>query len=210
MFSKHSILIFLTWVINIAFWASLIPQMLLNFKLKTTRGLSDAMLYCYFIGYLTYVYYIFCFNLPLSYKVMGPLSFLIVLVIVGQRFLYDQAYKKDIYLLSLYLISGIAGLLLLPCSINNRCYIGNITGWFQVFIWFSYQIPQAIKVHVSKSVFGFSFLLVSLIMLGELIELLIAISLGFPVQTIVNGLRGIIMYLIFCLQFWLYSGEGNA
>lgn len=200
---------FCTWVINIFFWAGLLPQVILNFKLRTTRGLSDLMLFGYFNGYITYCYYVFCFNLPLAYKIMVPLSFATMLIMLVQRFVYEQAYKRERKLLALYLLNALAAVLLIPHAFTHTNLVGNVTGWIEITIWSMYQIPQIFKVHVNKSVFGFSFLLVTLIGLGDLIELIVAIALQFPVQTIVNGFRGVFIYLIFCLQFWLYSQETN-
>lgn len=193
-----------TWIINIAFWISLIPQVFLNFKLKSTEGLSDSMIYFYFVGYITYCYYIFCCGLPYAYKLFGPICFLTTLVMVAQRFIYQQRYKTDSFLLLVYAIHMCMAIVLLPFSWWYPRVVGSVTGWIQVIIWIFYQTPQVYKVHRSRSVVGFSFLLVSFIALGELIEILIAVGLRLPTQTIVNGTRGMLMYVIFCVQFWLY------
>lgn len=196
-------------MVNVFFWAALIPQVILNFKLRTTRGLSDLMLFGYFNGYITYIYYVFCFNLPIAYKIMVPLSFMTMMVILVQRFVYEQAYRRDTKLLMLYLVNGCLAILIIPHAFAHTRFIGNVTGWIEIVIWAIYQIPQVLKVRVNKSVVGLSFLLVTLIGFGDLIELLVAIVLRLPVQTIVNGFRGVFIYLVFCVQFLLYSQPNN-
>jgi len=163
------------------------------------------MLFGYFNGYIAYTYYVFCLNFPLAYKVMVPLACAMMLTMVVQRFVYEQGYKKDKKLLALYLLNGLGAILIIPQAITHACFVGNVTGWIEITIWALYQIPQVFKIYRRQSVFGFSFLLVTLIGLGDFIELIIAISLGFPVQTVINGIRGVLLYLIFCGQFLLYK-----
>lgn len=196
------ILEFAAWIINISFAASLIPQVVLNFRLKTTRGLSDFMLFCYFAGYISYSYYVFCMGLPFSYKSMVLLSFLFVLIMVAQRFIYDV--RRRCKFLPFYLISSFVGIVFLPLSFSYPHFVGMSMGWVQFLIWIFYQTPQITKIYLKKSVYGFSFLLVSLIALGEFIEVLIAVGMKFPVQTICNGCRGMLFYFIFCFLFYRY------
>jgi len=83
--------------------------------------------------------------------------------------------------------------------------VGNIAGWVGISIWAIYQIPQVIKIYSQRSVFGFSFLLASMVGFGDSLELLVSLFLGLPFQSVLNNIRGILIYLIFCVQFWLYK-----
>ena len=74
-----------------------------------------------------------------------------------------------------------------------------------MLIWATYQIPQVVKVFLEKSVHGFSFSLVSLVAFGDAIELIVALLLGLPAPTLFNDFRGILIYVIFSLQFWYYK-----
>lgn len=203
--SEEMFLHAVAWAVNILFWGGLVPQVILNYRLKTARGLSDVMLWGYFNGYIAYVYYAFCCNLPLAYRVVVPLCFVTMLLMVVQRFVYDGAYQKDKKLLVFYILNAVAAILILPQAFKQAWFIGSIAGWIEITIWALYQIPQVFKIHVNKSVVGFSFALVTLVGIGDIIELIVAITLRMPLQTIVNDLRGIVIYLIFCVQFWLYN-----
>ena len=68
---------------------------------------------------------------------------------------------------------------------------------------------QILKIYKRQSVQGFSFLLVSLIGFGNLIELFISYLLNYPIQTRLIAARGIIFYVIFCYQFWIYREESR-
>ncbi len=104
----------------------------------------------------------------------------------------------------LYIFNGLIAMLILPYAFRHPWFVGNLAGCVGIMIWAIYQIPQVFKIHLNKSVVGFSFLLVSMVGFGDTLELLVAISLGMPWQTIINDMRGILIYSIFCVQFWLY------
>ena len=71
----------IVWIAHALFCIALVPQILLNYKLKTTKGLSDLLIIGYLNGYISYVYYSYLFNLPLAYKVMVPLAMFLMLII---------------------------------------------------------------------------------------------------------------------------------
>jgi len=203
--SKGLILQATAWIVNIFFFSGLVFQGLHSFRIKCGRGLSDLTLFGYFNGYIAYLYYAFCFNLPIAYRVMIPLCMTTMLVMLAQRFLYAEWCGRDKKMFLLYLLNGLAAILILPHAFKQPWFVGNVAGWIEISIWALYQIPQVFKIHLNKSVIGFSFLLVSMVGIGDTIELIVAISLGMPWQTIINDMRGILIYSIFCVQFWLYN-----
>lgn len=190
-----------TWFITILFWAGFIPQIILNFRLKTTKGMSDLMLFAFFNGYISYCYYVFCCNLPMAYKIMTPICLATVIIMLVQRFLYDKSSKK---LFAIYLVNSILTLLFIPYAFSKALLVGNIMGWISAMIWIACPIPQIIKMQLKRSVAGFSFLLVTLIGFGDILQSIVAIALQLPTQTLFNALRGILVYLIFGLQFFLF------
>jgi uncharacterized protein with PQ loop repeat len=88
-----NIKLFFPWIAQIIFFIGILPQIVLNFNLKSTKGLSDFLLIGYFNAYIFYMFYVFCLNLPLAHKVMTPLSFFAVVILIFQRFYYSE--KKD-------------------------------------------------------------------------------------------------------------------
>ena len=197
------------WIVNIFFFSGLVFQGLHSFRIKCGRGLSDLTLLGYFNGYISYLYYAFCFNLPIAYRVMVPLSMTIMLIMLAQRFLYAEWCRRDKKLFLIFVLNGFAAMLILPQAFSRPWFVGNVAGWVGISIWALYQIPQVFKIHLNKSVIGFSFLLVSMVGIGNTIELIVAISLGMPWQTIINDMCGILIYSIFCVQFWLYRTSSS-
>ena len=192
------------WAIKILFWAGLLPQLFLNYKQHSTRGMSGVMLWGYFNGYLTATFYVFCINLPLAYKFMIPVSLLTVSVMVVQRFIYDKDFGQLRYYVASVFLSSI-GLLFM---FSHTTLVGNLFGWASVLIWAGYQLPQIYKIYFEKTVVGFIFLLVSAIGIANLIETGIAAGYGLPTQSVLSGLRGGLIYAVFCSQFLLYRKNG--
>lgn len=150
------------WVVHFLYFVGLLPQIIVNYKLKSSRGLSDLMLSGYFVGYLFVNFYVFLLDLPLSYKVMVPLATIAVLVLVFQRFYYvclDDSRKSFVKLFGIiFLLSlGVAFFVL-----KYAPYTGRVFGWLSAMVWTVYQIPQIIKIYMSKSTKGLSFAFVSI------------------------------------------------
>lgn len=191
------------WIAQIIFFLGILPQIGLNFKLKSTKGLSDFLLIGYFNAYIFYLFYVFCLNLPIAYKVMIPLSFVAVLILIFQRFYYSE--NQDLYLRIVYLFNFIVALFFIPIAIKNYFILGHIAGWLMMTTWAIYQIPQVVKNYKSRSVKGLSFAWLSIIAFGDFIEFVVAILLGLPPQTYWNNFRGIFIYLIFLYQFYRFK-----
>lgn len=192
------------WVVNMSFIFAVLPQIYLNYKTKTTRGLSDFYLIGYFNGYVINFLYVFALDFYLAYKVRAIVAVFVVGFMLWQRFFYDSDllnFKIKSLYLGDFLLLIIAALLIFSNPIEG----GNIAGWLLVGLWTFYQLPQIFKIYRDKSVIGFSFILVSLIGIGNIIQLIISCFMKFPLQTELIAIRGIIIYAIFLVQFWHYK-----
>lgn len=188
------------WVAQVIFFIGILPQIILNYKIKTADGLSDFLLLGYFNAYIFYSFYVFCLNLPLAHKTMIPLSLLAVLVLICQRIYYSI---ESLFFISIFIFNFILSVILFPFIFNEK--LGHISGWLMLIIWAIYQIPQLIKNFKLNSVQGISMAWIVILGLGDLIEFTVAICLNFPVQTYLNNLRGILVALIFFYQFLIFK-----
>ncbi len=206
MFYGSNIAKFIPWIINIGYFSAIVPQVFLNYKLKSTKGLSNLYIWGYFSGYLAMLFYVYCLNFNLAYKVLVPFSFLAVSILVFQNFLYSNSFKHTINV-RLYSSYVFLLLILIPLVLNYAYFMGNVAGWFAMMIWSIYQLPQIYKIYKRKSTKGFSFALVLLIGIGNFFEFLISFILNFPIQSIFIALRGFLICLVFCFQFWIYKDK---
>lgn len=197
-------------IMNLFLWSALacysssfIPQLVTNFKHRSTAGLSDLFLLLYSIAYLSMQYYVFCLDLPLAYKVMVPFEASLNVLLVSQRFYYHRFAWNNFFSLGI-VISCVVSLLALPWAIYNPLQAGQFFGWVATIVFSVNQLPQIVKLYRSKTTHGFSFWFVSFIALAMALELVGGLAKELPLQTIVMAVRGIVVYCVFCVQFWLY------
>lgn len=195
------------WIAQVIFFFSILPQIRLNFKLKSTKGVSDFLLSGLFYAYTLYIFYAYCLDLPLAHKVMVPLSWSLALIMIFQRFYYSD--KKDFGFKFLLLLSVIFFILLIPIALRHSYIIGHLAGWIMIIIWATYQLPQLFKNYSLRSVHGLSFSLLSITAFGDFTEFLVALYLGLPSQTYLSNFRGLLVYLIFVFQFFKFRTVDN-
>ena len=199
------------WLVRIVATAGILPQIFLNYKVKSTNDLSNTYILIYLFGNIVQLVYIFCLDLPIAYKIMNPISFLLVIVLAFQAIFYNKNKSKNIHrLITLLCVSLFIIFLLIIVAINFPTSTGHLAGWISVVIWTIYQLPQVFKIYSRKSVAGFSFATISFAGFQNIIGLTATLALGVPLQSVLVALRGIIFFAIFCLQFWIYRKKTNT
>jgi len=193
------------WVSQMFYFIGFIPQIILNYRLKSARGLSDLYIFAFFNGYLADIYYIFCLDFPIQYRIMIPVCAVAIGIIVLQRFYYGAPGPARTRLAFLYLTNIAIFMAVFPYAVSHTHLVGHIAGWVTTLIWSTYQLPQIIKLLTQRSVQGFSFALTTMCALAALLEGIAALILGLPSQTLINTGRGVLFYFIFCVQFLLFG-----
>lgn len=196
------------WIVHIVAAVGVLPQIFLNYKVKSTTGLSNTYILIYLSGHIVQLFYVFCLDLPIAYKVMEPLSSLLVFILAFQCFFYNK-HKVMHFSIKLYSVNFfvIFSLIVLAANFPNK--IGHLTGWISVIIWTIYQLPQVFKIYSKKSVEGFSFAAISCGGFQNLLGFAATLSLGVPLQSVFTALRGLIFFAIFCFQFWIYGKKSK-
>lgn len=198
---------------HIAMWVSLtfylvcfFPQIYTNYKQKSGKGISELMLLGYLNAYLFILYYIFFMDMPFAYRVMVPTHALATGVLVLQRLYYDRSASARKYWLMYSINIGIF-LMILPYASQHQLAFGAAFGWCNFALSVVNQFPQVVKVYREKSVAGFSYLFVFFTGLAALVETIVAFSLGLPLQTCFNAIRGVVLAIIFSIQFLMYKKQ---
>ena len=195
-------LIFLTWAPNILFCLGLVPQLVLNFQHKSCTGISDWFLLACMNGYWAFVVYSFALGLPLAYQLLVPFSAFLFFIILSQRFWYNGFFPEPVRT-----VFSLNVLLLVGATIAyyfQPLIVGHIAGWIIVVMFTCYQVPQIFKMRTAQTTVGFSVGLVCLFACGDIIELAAAFILGFPIQTIISDIRGLLIAAILLWQFYRY------
>lgn len=203
MFKSPISLDWTAWIYLSCFVGSFVPQIIKNFKIRSTKGLNDCYLLCYLAGYIALVYYVFAANLLFAYKVIVPFGLFAILILITQRVYFDDIlHKKWFFMVVASLI--VAAVCMFPFYFRFTKTLGIFTGWAAVGFLSINQAFQVNKIYRSKSVEGFSFTFITMIAIGVIFELAVAFLRGLPLPTKFLAFRGLVFYVIFCTQFLLY------
>ncbi len=190
---------------NLIFILSLLPQIILNYKIRSTKGLSDLFILASLNGQFSYLIYAFSKDLPVIYKIINPIYALLFLVVIFQRFYYSDKTKKDKKILRLYSINVLVLVYLFYLIYFQGASLVNIIGWVPVGIGLCKKVPQMFKVYRAKSVHGFSMFFILLSLFSYFLETIAGLILNLPAPVLMNGLRGFLVNLVFLFQFKLYK-----
>ncbi len=195
----------LAWLPFTIYYLAGLPQILLNRHNNSTAGLSYRMVFFDYTGAMTTTIYTFLLMLPLACRVLEPLCMLNITVLVIQCFYYCRDKEARWFLVASYAaLHAVAGTMLLVAWWHPEP-IGMAMGWISVGVQFFTQLPQVLKNKARRSVKGLSFVYISLLGLGGLLEMIISYILKLPVQNFFNGLRAVGYYTVLCWQFGRYK-----
>lgn len=206
-FTKALLANFLVLFANIIFMVSLLPQIFLNYKIRSTNGLSDLFIFASLNGQFSYLIYAFIKDLPTIYKIINPIYAFLYLIIIFQRFYYSNLNPKEKVVLRLYSLNIFVLLYLAYIIFSERNSIGNILGWIPVSIGLWKKVPQIFKVYKAKSVYGFSLFFIILSLVSYSCETIAGIILKLPAPVLFNDLRGVIVNIVFLAQFWIFQAK---
>lgn len=194
----------LMWCAHVGYLVCFFPQMWTNFKTKSGTGMSELLLIGYLNMYLFVLFYVFCMNLPLAYKIMVPLQAFSTVILILQRLLYDQGPWVNRLRIFYALNIGVF-LFFIPRALQDPLSLGHLFGWLFFAFALVNQLPQVVKIYQEKSVAGFSFLFVLFTGLAGICETIVAFASYLPMQTKVSAIRVVCIFMIFCTQFLLYK-----
>lgn len=194
---------YITWCVNILYISALIPQIVLNYRRRSTQGVSDGMLLLYFSAYCAKMIYSYNCQLPLAYRVQSPISTFLVFLLLIQRWNYKSENHS-------FFVNKVQGLFLFfaVCWSASFFYpyrVGYFCGWITAICFALYQLPQLIRVYRTQSSQGISRLFVGILLLATSLEFFSSLLLKLPLPSCLNGLRGIITYTLLLTSCTYYS-----
>ena len=131
----------LVWLAMLLYTVSFLPQIIENYRLKSGTGLSDYFLLAYLNTYITLIYYIFCLNLPIAYKIACPAQGIATLILIVQRLYYNHSSDSRFYGF-IYLANFLGSLIFIPIAIINPTHTGHIFGWVSFILILLNQMPD--------------------------------------------------------------------
>lgn len=195
---------FLVLINRLLYCSALVPLVMKNYQLKTSRGLSDYLVWFLFNGYIALTTFSFCLDLPIAYGVISFLQLCIAGFIVGQRFWYDK-FDNHNFLVRVYVINVLICGMLIPVPITWPYQIGHLMGWFALICFVSKGIPQIIKVQRAQSVYGFSYGFSVILAIAAALEITLVFVYNLPLQMLATAIWSIVAFFIFTTQFYAFS-----
>ncbi|MFH1832175.1 MAG: PQ-loop repeat-containing protein [bacterium] len=193
------------WASQVFYFACFVPQIIINYSMGSCSGLSDVLLFGYLNGYFAFFYYLYCSSFSAFDEVMTVLQFFAILILVLQRFYYSRTTASANRFFVLIFANFLLASFFIPFAYKNPQLVGNIGGWVAAIFFCLSQLFQIFKIHISKSVAGFSFLFVFLILFGAILELVVAYVLKYPMQSRLGLWRLVVGCGIYCVQFYIYK-----
>ena len=193
----------LLWTALLFYSGCFPPQIFTNSRIKSARGMSDAFIWCYFTGYLLMMLYVFGQDFAYPYQIMVPIETLLMCVLVYQRFYYD-GIKKRLLFTGAIMVSTVLTAAAIPFMLVHGQVIATVAGWLALITFSINQVPQLIKIHQSKTTYGFSFLFVTFTAIAQVCELIGAIATHVPMPTLVMAGRGLLLYVGYIYFFKQY------
>jgi len=190
----------------LAGWA----QIFKNWQNHSARAVSYHMVFLSMTGNFSKMLYNYFLDLPLAYRLMRPLILVVVAVLMVQGYVYAENKSIKRNMLVRYGVLFSFCWLFMGLGYYYPIGIGNLSGWISIIALSVYQIPQVVKNYRRQSVRGLSFVYLSMLCVGAVLEFSVGFLLVLPVQSILNGLRGVSYYLVFCYQFWLYGDRAES
>ncbi|MGD1997431.1 MAG: PQ-loop repeat-containing protein [Candidatus Dependentiae bacterium] len=198
------------WIPLLLYVVAIIPQVLLSYRTRSAKGVSQSMVFLRFAAMLMYSVYLHLCQLTLAHRVVMPIYVCMVLFLVYQGYHYEQNERKRHWMRISYSVLALFVSAALVLAWWYPWTIGFFIGTCGMSLaWFT-DLPQVYKNWKSKSTKGFSFFFPSIIGVGATIEFMLALYLQLPLPTILNTFRAINYYLIYCVPFGLYREQDSV
>lgn len=184
-------------------YASL-PQIMLNYYRRSGKALSDSYLAALFHKYTMLIFYFFCMDQAISYRVSASVITLMTIVMIVQRFYYFRGGPRKIMMVY-YVINTMLLFFLIPVAYAHPLLVGNTVGWISVFFVVTCRIPQIYHFYQEKSVKGFSSKFLLYWGTASIMEVAISLWFGFPIQTTIMAISNFLAIAVMSIQHEMYK-----
>lgn len=179
-------------------------QVLENYKLRSTQGLSPSLIFLWFVGVLYGTAHVWLLNLPSAYKFWGSIQLIIVSILISQLLYYcPTSFLQNMYLTRFYVVLG-SFVAFMGWAYINVSLAGEVSGWIMTVSLAISQVPQIIKIAKAHSVKGYSFSMILLFLLADCCELVAQIILQIPLAMKLRVIRCLIVDSVQLVQFIIY------
>ena len=201
--------------LNISFifyLALFVPQLIHNWKYRSTQQLSLVMHYLMSLCYIMDILYGFGRHMQWQYKTVTMVGLFCLAIQHGQIYRYSgfNLRQRQSYLFYTVILLGLligAVYLLIAQPFPSHMFIWG--GGIAQIGWLLYVIPQIIKNQKIKSTMGLSLHFVLVLILLAVCDSISAWSLGWDWPSRYGAPIGVLIRLILLYQFFLFSQKNG-
>jgi len=195
----------LSWLPVLMAPISILPQIIKNYTLRSTYGLSTFKLFLFFTAISCNTIFVQLMPFPIAYKIVLPIYWCFVTFLIIQLYWYEhrQAMKRTI--IQLYGSAAIFIILLAIATHFTSYYATHTIGWIGMLSLAVHKFPQVIRNFKRKTLHGLSFYYIVIVQLIALLELTIAFILHFPIQTRLSAIRSTVFAATYLFQYLYYG-----
>jgi hypothetical protein len=200
---------YVAWIPMLLFCGAPLTQVYVNWRNHSTKVLSQWTVFLGISGLSCSLLYDYFLCLPYAYRLMHPFILGAWMLLALQEFWYSG--RSVVRMSLVYSYCGLA-LFVGGAVFWGRYYpleVGVAMGWMFTVLYAIFQFPQLIKNQQEQSVKGLSIWYVTLIGCASVVDLGLGYWRLLPLQSVLNALRGIMVYAIFIYQFIAFSGRRN-
>lgn len=191
----------ITWVPLAMYTLAALPQFITSLRTKSAKGVSQGMIYIRLTAVSFYVIYAFSCGLPLAYRVLMPVYWVMLGSLGLQGYLYDSDHTHQRMMRLGYGFSALCATVMIMVARFDPYDAGMVSGWIALCGYAVCEIPQVYKNYRRRSLKGFNFFFPSFLALGAVIELIAGLVLGYPKPTLASSVRILTFYAIYCAQY---------
>lgn len=203
-------------IANLVVWFPLIlsmfanfPQIVKNWYLKTTMGISSFALLILYINVYTNNMYVFYLWLPYQYRLVMPIMWVSIILMVLQTYIYGKTVEEKNAVLRIYVPLTVALVAMAIAGIWYPYEIGHAGGWICFMGGIACRFPQIYKNFKEKSMYGYSLIKVIIATIAACVSLFVSVVLALPLQSILSGLSAIGYRSVQLSQYWFYRGSNH-
>ena len=189
------------WLPMALFCAAPLAQAYLNWSKQSTKSISQWTVFLGLSGLLCSLLYDYFMWLPLAYRFMHPLILIAWTTLALQEYWYSGRSFVRSSLMYAYGFLFIAVSFALFWGQYYPLEVGCVMGWFFTVLYAVFQVPQIIKNQKMQSVEGLSVWYVSMMGCASFADLGMAYWRLLPFPSVLNAIRGVLVYAIFLYQF---------
>lgn len=194
----------LLWCIPLINLVGLFGQVRKNWHLRSTAGMNNWSLWTSHVAMMSFAMYCHLLHLPLSLRVLVPIEATVLTFLVVQAVWYEQSIERRHATLRWHSAVVLGAGCLWCVSAYAPLAVGQVLGWLGVVMVALAQLPQIIQHWRTKSVAGYSKIMLASATISATLLIWISLVLSLPLPSLANSIRALIKRLILWWQVFLY------